>query len=125
MSKNQVVQLHIHNPAVELSHYEEIIESRRLQLFGELSTLGYDRMLLLDAADRPAYLRCKAAVEHLSTLETLASRGLRTAEDLHEHIQLVHDLSNVLKDITAAELRTYSLDLLRSMDAEMQSQRRA
>ncbi|MEA8592553.1 hypothetical protein PZT57_28290 [Pseudomonas aeruginosa] len=125
MTDNNVIHLQNINPALELSHYEEIIEKRRVQLFGEMDTQGFNKILLLDAADRPAYIKCKAAVAQLGTLETMASRGVKTPEDLREHIQLVHDLSAVLTDITAAELRTYSLDLLRSMDMEMRSQRTA
>lgn len=125
MSDNNVIHLQNINPAVELSHYEEIIEERRVKLLGGMDIQGFNKILLLDPVDRPAYLKCKAAVAQLGSLETMASRGVKTPEDLREHIQLVHDLSAVLTDITAAELRTYSLDLLRSMDAEMRSQRRA
>lgn len=125
MTDNNVIHLQNINPALELSHYEEIIEKRRAQLFGEMDTQGFNKILLLDVADRPAYIKCKAAVAQLGTLETMASRGVKTPEDLREHIQLVHDLSAVLTDINAAELRTYSLDLLRSMDIEMRSQRTA
>lgn len=125
MTDNNVIHLQNINPALELSHYEEIIEKRRAQLFGEMDTQGFNKILLLDVADRPAYIKCKAAVAQLGTLDTMASRGVKTPEDLREHIQLVHDLSAVLTDINAAELRTYSLDLLRSMDMEMRSQRTA
>lgn len=125
MSFNNVIHLQDIHPAVELSHYEEIIEQRLVQVFGELDSQGINRSLLLDPADRPAYIKCKAAVAQLSSLETMASRGVKTPEDLREHIQLVHDLSAVLEDITSAELRTYSLDLLRSMDMEIRSQKRA
>ncbi|HHQ2714421.1 TPA: hypothetical protein ACSPMB_000250 [Pseudomonas aeruginosa] len=125
MTDNNVIHLQNINPALELSHYEEIIEKRRAQLFGEMDTQGFNKILLLDVADRPAYIKCKAAVAQLGTLETMASRGVKTPEDLREHIQLVHDLSAVLTDINAAELRTYSLDLLRSMDMEVRSQRTA
>ncbi|RNF58551.1 hypothetical protein EFK68_04080 [Pseudomonas aeruginosa] len=125
MKDNNVIHLQNINPALELSHYEEIIEKRRAQLFGEMDTQGFNKILLLDVADRPEYIKCKAAVAQLGTLETMASRGVKTPEDLREHIQLVHELSAVLTDITAAELRTYSLDLLRSMDMEMRSQRTA
>lgn len=125
MTDNNVIHLQNINPSLELSHYEEIIEKRRAQLFGEMDTQGFNKILLLDVADRPEYIKCKAAVAQLGTLETMASRGVKTPEDLREHIQLVHELSAVLTDITAAELRTYSLDLLRSMDMEMRSQRTA
>jgi hypothetical protein len=125
MTDNNVIHLQNINPALELSHYEEIIEKRRAQLFGEMDTQGFNKILLLDVADRPEYIKCKAAVAQLGTLETMASRGVKTPEDLREHIQLVHDLSAILTDITAAELRTYSLDLLRSMDMELRSQRMA
>lgn len=113
------------NPAVELSHYEEIIQQRQKQLFGDLELEGYERVMLLDPDQRSPYLLCKAAVAEMELREPMASKGVKTPEDLREHIQLVHDLSAVYSNIPASELRCYSLDLLRSMEAEARSRRTA
>lgn len=125
MNTANVIHLQDINPALELSHYDEIIEQRRASLFGKSDSSGFDMILLLDPADRPGYLKCKAMVEQMKSLDAMSGRGVKTPEDLREHIQHVHDLSAVLTDITAAELRTYSLDLLREMNAEIRGCARA
>lgn len=123
--KSENIHLQDINPAVELSHYEEIIEQRRKKLFGDMPLGAFEGIMLLDPEDRPAYVKCKAMVAQMETLEVMASRGVKTPEDLREHIQLVHDLSLNHEEISAAELRTFSLDLLRSMHQEVMSRRRA
>ncbi|HEP8970422.1 TPA: hypothetical protein VDU83_002761 [Pseudomonas aeruginosa] len=109
------------NPAIELNHYEEVMQQRQKQLFGDLVMEGHERILLLDPEQRAPYLVCKAAVKEMEMREPLASKGVKTPEDHREFIQLVHDLSTVYSAIPASELRGYSLDLLRSMEKEAKS----
>ena len=100
------------DPRILMSHFEEQIRVRRqnLQLEG---MQGIQDIQLLDVADRPTYLMCLAAIK---AFESLHGRlGINTLADMAKHIRLVELLSVTQSEVLPGELRTFSLDLLRSM----------
>jgi len=103
------------DPRVLLSHFEEQISDRRRKLSLEGSECVHD-VQLLDIDDRPAYLMCLVAIKSFQSLH--GRLGIHTPADMVEHIQLVEHLSAKQADVSPGELRTFSLDLLRSMRTE-------
>lgn len=105
------------DPRVELSHYNEIIDRRR-QTLGLTEATSLPSVLLLDSKDdRKNYLLALAAVKLYESAH--GSRGIHTLTDMKEYIELVNELSKAQKQTPASELRTFSLDLLRSMRNEL------
>ncbi|MGI0646979.1 hypothetical protein ACRCPS_18340 [Pseudomonas aeruginosa] len=106
------------DPRIELRHFQDVIAERRKShdLVGE----PIPPALLLDPADRPRYLLCFAAVKQFEVLK--GKRGISDIHDMVEHLELVREFSLGQDKIPASELRTYSLDLLRSMKGQMAKQ---
>ncbi|EPA94780.1 hypothetical protein [Pseudomonas sp. G5(2012)] len=111
------------NPALVLSHFNEIIERRKAALFPEGAHDGVTEVLLLDRRDRPLYLASQVDVTQQEIEASYCERGITTTAHLREFIQLVHEISAACSTIAASELRSYHLDLLRAMRDEMVQKR--
>jgi hypothetical protein len=108
------------DPRVELSHYQEMIGSKREKI--GLGSSKVPLVLMLDSQhDRKRYLLCLAAVREFQSVH--GSRGINTLTDMGEYITLVDEIAKGQTQTPASELRTFSLDLLRSMRSQMQRRR--
>lgn len=110
--------MHIHlqgiDPRVELSHYEELIQRKRERIGGaEVPSV----LLLESKEDRKRYLLCQAAIKLYPSVH--GSLGIATVTDMGEHITLVNEIAQAHPEIPMAELRTFHIDLLRSMQSEL------
>lgn len=99
------------DPRVLITHFEEQISQRRKTL--NLEDAKIQGFLLLEQQDRKTYLCCLAAMKRFESLH--GSLGIKTPADMMDHIQLVEHLALQQRELTAADLRKFSLDLLRSM----------
>ncbi|RJX72656.1 hypothetical protein [Pseudomonas sp. LS-2] len=121
---NEPIHRLTNDAQLRYSHYRGLIEQRKRLLFPEGVEEGFPDSLLLDRRDRPHYLATVASISQIEIDAGLGERGIATASDLREHIELVHEISSACSTMPAYELRHYNLQLLRAMKAEMVDVRR-
>jgi hypothetical protein len=99
------------DPRILLAHYEEVIARKRESVEGVFKNVPGS--MLLDMPDRKHYLMCLGAMQRFESVK--GTMGIQTPADMVEHIQLVEYLALNQSEVSAGELRTFSLQLLRSM----------